>query len=219
MREPKPHREPRTYAPLIWPPGASRRLPPRSLPLQLDLAELLERRQTCREFLADIDDTQLGEFLWLACRSRSARPGPFGTPQESRPHPSAGGMHPIHVLLAGTSGAWYRYDPVEHAVIEVPRSEVCARDARSAADALVPVERGTLIGLLAEPGKTAAKYENPESLVWRDAGVVLGYMSFVAQALGLSFCPLGISGEPHLRHACPDTTRAYAAGLAILSAR
>jgi hypothetical protein len=47
----------------------------------------------------------------------------------------------------------------------------------------------------AEPGKTFSKYTEANSLIWRDAGVLLGYFSFVAHALQLSFCPLGITGE------------------------
>lgn len=48
----------------------------------------------------------------------------------------------------------------------------------------------------AEFGKTAAKYRYPESLVWRDAGVLQGALTLTATALGMSFCLLGITGNP-----------------------
>lgn len=48
--------------------------------------------------------------------------------------------------------------------------------------------------LVAEPGMYAAKYQACESLVWRDAGVLVGYLSLVAEVLGLDFCPLGSTG-------------------------
>ena len=50
--------------------------------------------------------------------------------------------------------------------------------------------------LLAEPGKTSAKYQHGESLIWRDAGILLAVMALIAEALDYSFCPLGITGEP-----------------------
>jgi hypothetical protein len=75
-----------------------------------------------------------------------------------------------------------------------------------------------LMALVCEPGKTAAKYEHFESLVWRDAGVVLGYMSIVAEALGLNFCPLGLVGDPWPPEQ-GGTLLLKGAGLAALSSR
>lgn len=67
---------------------------------------------------------------------------------------------------------------------------------RRETDDLVVAPSATLLLLVAEPGKTAAKYLNPDSLVWRDAGVLLGYLSLAAEALGLAFVPLGATGDP-----------------------
>lgn len=218
VNDPLPLTSPRLYEPLQWPSGASIALTPRSEPLPVDIVALLEQRQTRREFNRDLTAGELGDFLWLACRSRSSRPGPFGFAQESRPYPSAGGMHPIHVLLARAGEEWMRYDPVQHALIEFSGSRAAAILAREASAMLVPLNRGVLIALAAEPGRTAAKYENADSLVLRDAGTVLGFMSVVAEALGLSFCPLGILGEPHVSAAVSGDPRVQGAGLAILGA-
>ncbi|WP_169732561.1 hypothetical protein [Derxia gummosa] len=73
-----------------------------------------------------------------------------------------------------------------------------------------------MLALIVEPGKTAAKYVNPESLVWRDAGVVLGYMSIVAEVLGLSFCPLGITAHAELTNLFGPNECLFGAGLALL---
>ncbi len=109
-----------------------------------------------------------------------------------------------------------RYDPIEHALVDLAGSMESAAASRDAAGSLIDLGQGTLIGLVAEFGKTAAKYENHETLVWRDAGVALGYMSIVAEALGLAFCPLGITGQPYLTDYLSDATRLQAAGLAAL---
>lgn len=214
--DPIPRAMPSVYQPFIWPKGNTLQLTPRNQALVLNLVELLELRQTLRSFKRPTDDQALGEFLWLACRNRSSRPSPFGPDQESRVHPSAGAMHPIHVVIARNNSSWMRYDPVAHTLIELAGSADSATAARRAADHLVEVERGVLLGLIAEPGKTAAKYENHETLVWRDSGVLLGYMSVVAEALGLAFCPLGITGQPYLTDYFPGPVPLHGVGLAVV---
>ncbi|MGV3570611.1 MAG: nitroreductase family protein [Ramlibacter sp.] len=218
MSEPLPREHVSAYAPFFWPRGSTIQLPPRTAALQVDLVGLLDERQTRREFTRDLTEAELGDFLWLACRNRASRPSPFGFDQESRPHPSAGGMHPIHVLLARAQQEWHRYEPVEHALVQLPGTRMTAAHARQESAVLVPLNRGVLIALAAEPGKTAAKYDNPDSLVWRDAGTVLGYMSVVAEALGLTFCPLGLLGKRFVSDVVAGDPRIEATGLAILGA-
>jgi len=108
-----------------------------------------------------------------------------------------------------------RYDPIGHSLAVVPNSHLGSQYARDEANSLVDTGRATLIGLLAESGKTAAKYKNAKTLVWRDAGVVLGYMSIVAQALKLSFCPLGVTGEPYMTEFL-ESDALQSAGIALL---
>lgn len=216
--DPIPRNVPVVYRQAVWPPGERTQLTPRTRPLPIDLVHLVDHRQTRRSFSVPISLDQLSDFLWLTCRSRSSRPSPYGPDQESRAHPSAGSMHPIHVLVCREAGPWERYDPVEHALLTLPGSAANATEVRAAASDLVEVARGLLFALVAEPGRSDAKYVNCESLVWRDAGVVLGYMSVVAEALNLSFCPLGITGSPLLGALLAPDTPIHGAGLAVLGA-
>ena len=189
---------------------------PRSSALTVDLVELTEQRQTRRDFGRELSLEDLGDFLWLACRSRSSRPSEYGPNQESRPHPSAGALHPIHVFWASDATAMLRYDPVQHALLELPASTSNACHAVDAAKSSLDLGHGIVLALVAEPGRTGSKYEDPDSLVLRDAGVVLGYLSFVAEALGLAFCPLGITGNPALTQGFPSAEALRAVGLAVL---
>jgi hypothetical protein len=52
-----------------------------------------------------------------------------------------------------------------------------------------------VLAFVAEPGRTAAKYEDSDSLVWRDAGVLQGMLCAVAPAVGLEVCLLGPTGD------------------------
>jgi SagB-type dehydrogenase family enzyme len=192
------------------------RLAPRTAPLSVDLVSMVEERQTRRDFKDVLDEQFLGQLLWLSCRSRSSWHSEYGFDQESRPAPSAGALHPVHVLVGAEGLAWQRYDAVAHSLVEVPRSEANVTAMRTAASNLVDLGRGALVSFLAEPGRTGAKYESPDSLVWRDAGVLLGYMSVAAEALGLSFCPLGLTGDAVLRDLLDWSAPVHGAGLAVV---
>lgn len=217
--DPTPRVNPLPYTQVSWPLGDRTQLTPREDALHIDLVSLIEQRETRRDFAHPVSLERLAEFLWLACRNRSSRPSCYGPDQESRAHPSAGAMHPVHVLVSRGAGPWERYDPVGHALFTIPGSCENATHARTAAASLVPVDQGVVLGMVAEPGKTAAKYRNGESLVWRDVGVVLGYMSIVAEALNLSFCPLGITGHRQLGELVSPSTMIQGAGLAVLGSR
>jgi hypothetical protein len=113
-----------------------------------------------------------------------------------RPAPSAGAIHPIHLILRRPQNkAWQRYDSIAHALIDVS-SSLDAEHVRRAMLEVLPAPEATLILFAAEVGKTAAKYHHPASLVWRDAGALQAVMGFAAHALSLAFCPLGVTGEP-----------------------
>jgi hypothetical protein len=214
--EPVPRVTAELYLPFVWPAGEAQRLVPRSEPIHVDVVSVMERRETRRDFSRPVSDEILGEFLWLACRSRISRPSQFGFDQESRPHPSAGAMHPIHILVGASRVPWRRYDPIEHALVALGGSAANADLVRRRAAGLLDVGNGLVLALAAEPGKTGAKYMNPESLVWRDAGVVLGYMSVVAEVLDVSFCPLGVTADAELSGLFGTSATLFGAGLAVL---
>lgn len=141
----------------------------------------------------------------------------MGFDLEFRPYPASGAIHSIHILVQRATGEdWCRYDANDHALITLPQSAMDADAARDQASEVVDASNATLIAFVAEHGKLAAKYEFPESLVWRDAGVLLGYLSLGAQALGLAFCPLGISGDPHLYAGALNQGYLRGVGVALL---
>ena len=188
---------PQPYSPLVWPSGnrtlldhaASQRS------CHAELGQLLRTRRTERQFDA-ISDADLGAWLDLCCRSELVQGSIYGFDLRWKPTPSAGAIHPIHLVL-GTPGlaTWRRYDDVGHGLVDVP-SALDARDVHRFVQDVLPAPHATVILLAAEVGKTAAKYDHPASLVWRDAGALLAVMGLAAHALSLAFCPLGVTGEP-----------------------
>lgn len=197
LGNPCPRSEPRHYRPILWPDGE--RIPLGTIATNSTegqtYIELVGQRRTRREF-APITLDQLGSLLWVTCRVQDIGGADLGFPLSRRPCPSAGAIHPIHVLLIRPGDSyWYRYDPFAHLLQVVP-SQIDVRTVVGAFHDVFAAPDATLMLLAAEPGMTAAKYESPASLIWRDAGVLLGFLAMVAHSLDLSFCPLGITGEP-----------------------
>lgn len=195
LGNPHPLSAARPYTPLVWPTGALVALPAPSEGDTRPFGEVALGRRTRRSFSA-LDARQLSTLLTLTCRVQQVGDTELGFPLTRRPAPSAGAIHPIHLILLepGTSD-WQRYDPFQHALVNVSTS-VDAQHVRRAMDEVLAAPSATLLLLAAESAMTAAKYDHPCSLVWRDAGVLLGWLSMAAEALGLSFCPLGVTGEP-----------------------
>lgn len=153
-----------------------------------------ETRRSCRRYSAP-SLQNLSTLLWHAARCQETLPSGFGFDLQLRPVPSAGAIHPIHVLLEYPgSHAWVRYDPLVHRLEHISQAQLLTPLRAAARDYVDPME-GILVSFVAEPGMTAAKYENPESLVWRDAGVLQGALTLLAPQAGLGCCLLGLTGD------------------------
>ena len=195
LGDPVPRPEPRSYRPVRWPDGAVRALTPDAPGTTKDFSDIAARRRTQRSFAA-LDEVRLGTLLSLACRVRALGPDDLGFPLSLRPAPSAGAIHPVHLIVHfPTTALWHRYDPLGHSLVEVP-SALSPTEVRGALDAVLPGGAATVVLFAAEPGMTFAKYRDASSLVWRDAGVLQGFLAAAAEALNLHFCLLGVTGEP-----------------------
>lgn len=203
LGSPAPRRTPRTYIPIVWPNG---RVVSNARPLPTvaadSVADLLARRRSCRKFAPArprlLCDSICGA-LWLAYRTLEVGDETLGFQLTRRPTPSAGAIHPLHIV-AGVpdSGGWCRFDSREGHLVEL-RTAVREAEVRAALDEVVPATNAAILLFVAEPDMTAAKYESSSSLVWRDAGVLQGTISLVAEAMGLGFTLLGMTGDPWSR--------------------
>lgn len=115
-----------------------------------------------------------------------------------RPSPSAGALHPIEVIIADwrTRPRLMRYAPLMHQLeVLVPVERAKLGDFVDAVRAIIPSARGTALISLGDLSRVASVYENPASLLWRDAGALLQTLFLSATAFRLAFCPLGIRGS------------------------
>lgn len=205
------------YEPYKWPTQDIEYL---TTPTQLELQtldKLILSRRTRRTF-GPLPREKISQLLWLSCRTVSKGDERLGFPITQSPAPSAGAIHPIHLVLGDQNNDWRRYDPDQHRLTSLGLAGNMLAGLRQSIEHVVHPEDGTVLLFIAEPGKTDAKYASGNSLIWRDAGVLIGHMALVAEALQLNFCPLGITGEPWIRKL--DMQRQLAGvGVALIGSR
>jgi len=194
LGNPVPRAKSEPYEPIRWPRFDERRLPEMADP-GTSFAEVVSGRRSHRDF-ADLPIEKLGSLLKLACKVRGRLGSVQGLTQSTRPAPSAGALHPIHVILHRSGEElWQRYDPYNHSLVGLQANHSPSNVRDSLAEVLVGGD-ATLMLFVADPDLTFAKYEQACSLIWRDAGVLQGVFSLAAEALGLHWCLLGVTGEP-----------------------
>jgi len=164
------------------------------------LSDVLEERVSERD-LGPIDLPDLATLLVRSSRIRSWQSGPDGYQVSHRPVPSAGARHPCDLLVAvseveGLASGWWLFEPAACGLIPGPSR---------LPDAEIILERLVAIGglvrtppaavfVVASFGRTLSRYPGGASLVWRDAGALLGVLHLVAAEAGLSSCILGTCG-------------------------
>ncbi len=215
--DPIPRSVPDFYSPIEWEVKGRRLLAVSHGEGLASMATTLDTRHSQRTF-APVPEALLGALLWYTARTKESAPSPLGFQVEHRPTPSAGAIHPIHLVIQLTDeGSWARYNPQEHSLDLLTKGDSLLQPLVDYSERVVPRGGGHLILSVAEPGKTAAKYENAESLIWRDAGILQGSLALVATALGLNYCLLGITGNPWVAH-LSDQGKLQGVGMAILGA-
>jgi hypothetical protein len=157
-----------------------------------DLATCLIGRRSGSSF-AKLSPERLEPLLAFSLstlRVKLADPG-----RELRPMPSAGALHPLHLLLSEGED-WHVYIPRIHTLRRLQVDSKAASSLWKEIRQVLDPGQGTLLLVLAEGGILAAHYENPETLALRESGCLLGHLGLTAEALDLSYRILGPTGEP-----------------------
>lgn len=190
-----------TEAPrLAWPVGRFLPCPAILEPIGRTFAQVIDQRHSQRSIIpasfreivnAVAFATHVRQFLVDDVMGRSKRASP-----------SAGALHPIELILVPSTGAprVFRYNPWDHSIeklILADENEVRLFNAQCAA--ALPNATAMSLVLLGRPALVASCYDDPLSLLWRDAGAVLQTLSLTATAFQLAFCPVGMLGHQIVR--------------------
>jgi hypothetical protein len=214
---PRPKAHPDPYVPDDFPESLGDSL---GSPVELSgigFGEVVMSRRSGNSF-ASIDHSCLGSLLWYSARTMGVHSQDPN--RELRPVPSAGALHPLHLLLSESSTTWLRYISRDHALRRLRVAQEASEGLWSDVREVFQVGGATVILLLADLRRVSAYYHNPESLVLREAGCLLCHLGLVAEALGLSYRILGITGEPWASELIPGRVQSVAGvGVAIVGQR
>ena len=108
--------------------------------------------------------------------------------------PSAGGRHPIDILVGlpeKEERRLYFYEPLSHSLLRLDIPVELQREFFDDVNQTLLLGDSVLIWFSIQYMRTASKYTDYESLVWRDAGAQLCCLQQVAKYLRLDSCPIG----------------------------
>jgi len=180
-----------------------------------DFLGILESRRTNRDF-GCIDESVLSGVFWFTLRTQALLDDK-GT-HFYRPVPSAGATHAISIIVIQPDGIIWRYDGGTHSKQFIHCNNTM--EVYQSCKQVIDPQSGCLLILAAEIERISPYYDNFESLIWRDAGVILEALALTAEAFDVNFCPLGISGDDWLKDIFISTKQTIrGVGVALIGSR
>lgn len=193
MKSPFPKNKPDYYQAFQYPIAKKISLTrPLDFPENQFLDVLLSRRSEKPE--KSISQKETGEILYLSNRIEEFFIDDSGFIRSYRVSPSGGARHPIDNLtctLNSLENGLSYYNPLDHSLNSL---KVTKADLQNFLDDVASnsnMRGGTLVWFAIQFEKTSSGYKNPESLYWRDLGVLLYCTQLVATFLGYKSCPIG----------------------------
>lgn len=171
------------------------------LRLGSEVEKMLSERKSAR-LLKPFSKSKLLSVLYHSARVKSTSLSETGFLKSHRPFASAGGRHPIELVILTTGisdltdGFWY-FDPYQLFLKKVELPKEYENEIRSRASLLLNEKTipPAIILSLAILHRTLSRYKNGVGLIWRDTGNVFGLISFVVLAHSIRSCDLGFSEE------------------------
>jgi SagB-type dehydrogenase family enzyme len=198
--DPTPRQRELPYIEFTYPIIAREYLVIPETPLQKTFSEVIKNRQSRRSF-GRLAPEKLSSLLWHAAKTQSTYREESGFLWQHKAAPSGGGRHPIDIFIIDQTAEkkqLHLYDPIAHVLCQLEANVAQLNEFANRVNSVVACEEATIIWFVAQTARTLSKYENGESLIWRDSGALLATIYFVAEALDLNCCGLGITGEPQI---------------------
>ena len=186
------------YVPFVY-PSLEKLILPRvtsSIP-QNDFLDVLRERRSVKQ-LGGCAIEKLSEILFHAVKPYTICKDDYDMTVYRSASPSAGGRHPIDILVGLPENEGRRlflYEPLSHLLRRLDISVKLQHEFFDDIDQTLPLGDSVLIWFSIQYMRTASKYNDYESLVWRDAGAQLCCLQQVAKYVGLDSCPIGYLAE------------------------
>ena len=193
MPNPEPRSHEEDYIPYEYPVVEQLFLEKPQSARSANFFEVILSRKSTKQF-TQLSLIQLSELLWYSAHVKGIFRQHNGYVLSHRPSPSAGGRHPIDLIVSSPIlgiDELYVYDAFEHTInkLHLKKDEVLQLHEHS--QTLIAAPEATTIWFLAHPSRESAKYENSGSLIWRDAGAMIYNIQIVAAAWKINSCAIG----------------------------
>lgn len=163
----------------------------------LDFLEVLSNRRSIKKLgICSID--VLSQILYYAVKPYCIGIDEYGVMVYRSAAPSAGGRHPIDVLvgLKEQNGRHlFLYQPLGHTLKRLDVSAELQKNFYEDVEQTLPFGESILLWFSVQYMRTASKYTDYNSLVWRDVGAQLCCLQQVAKYMGQDSCPIGYLAE------------------------
>ena len=186
------------YVPFVYPSLEKITLPRvTSSKRQNDFLDVLRERRSVKQ-LGGCAIEKLSEILFHAVKPYTICKDDYDMTVYRSASPSAGGRHPIDILVGLPEKDGRRlfiYEPLSHSLRRLDVPIDLQRDFFDDINQTLSLGDSVLLWFSIQYMRTASKYNDYESLVWRDAGAQLCCLQQVAKYVGLDSCPIGYLAE------------------------
>jgi len=219
LSNPFPKKQENKCASFIYPIGEKIELNRHHLYEPLNLWDVLEKRKSTRTFRKLTLD-ELSSILWVSAKVKDIQVQDNGYILSHRPAASAGARHPVDILILSPHldnlNFFYYYNPFEHSLNKLLLNLTLIEELKNHFISGFDVTNASIFWFIAHPVRTEAKYDNPISLIWRDAGALIHSIQIACTALDVNSCPLGTLGEPFISQMFSDYGHVISAGGVII---
>lgn len=192
MKDPRPRTEQSKFMPFIYPIKNKISLQRDFESEGKDFLEVILNRESTRKF-TKFEQLDIEKLLHYCCQIKSIEFDETGFLLTKRPTPSAGSRHPVDLLISMPNKirTLDYYNPIDHTLGELQIEKNKLDNFFKVINENLAIQNACIIWFSIQPHKTASKYDHPESLYWRDTGVLIYALQLVANYLGFKSCPLG----------------------------
>ena len=186
------------YEPFVYPSLEKITLPVVSFSKrQKDFLDVFRGRRSEKK-LGVCSLEELSEILFHAVKPYTISRDDYDMIVYRSASPSAGGRHPIDILIGlpeKEGRRLYLYEPLSHSLLRLDIPVELQQEFFDDVNQTLLLGDSVLIWFSIQYMRTASKYTDYESLVWRDAGAQLCCLQQVAKHVGLDSCPIGYLAE------------------------
>jgi SagB-type dehydrogenase family enzyme len=181
--------------------------------------DVLDNRKSHRNF-RKLSLEEISKVLWSAAKVKEIQGQADGYMLTRRPSASAGARHPIDILIISpaleNNQNIYYYNPFDHSLNKLGIEKQVLTEFSHHANSILSIYEGSLVWFLSHPDRTSTKYDNPLSLIWRDAGALIHSFQVACSGLNINSCAIGTLGEPFMSTMFSKFGKTFGAGGIII---